>query len=337
MQPSGQLPLPTNDDVYHNHFFDGTNVTVDFDGTFNDQYATALRTEDGYHDHPDGLMMQHRPPSELGFGQSQLMLHNDSNSEPTLAFDNGFQNHWSFHRDLGPGDHLDPPPSTTSMPPQPLLPHGSSNMYPNPQSHSHPHSHVMAPASGGAVHNHNQFQPDSEAGLMYPQGNLSARLESTIAVAAPVIATSNYHYSTLGPPGHLFRVPDHLGSFFQGYNQPLLTKNEDALLPSGSKEYPPRKEIYDAEDTASSSQDASRNQRDVKKRTPVTFHQYQWPPPKKARRVQKGSDLQSQKVTDYTVNKLSLPTGMDKEQVVQYQLENSATAEYSQGKSMLQL
>ncbi|KAG2354769.1 hypothetical protein BDR07DRAFT_1382015 [Suillus spraguei] len=273
--PSGQLPLPMNDDVYHNHFFDGTHVTVDFDGTFNDQYAMALHTDDGYHDHPDGLMMQHHPPSELG-------------SEPTLAFDNGFQNHWSFHRELGPGDHLNPPPSTMSMPPQPLLPHGSSNMYPNPQSHSHPHSHVMAPASGGAVHN--QFQPDSEAGLMYPQGNLSARLESIIAVTAPVIANSNYHYSTLGRPGHLFHVPDHLGSFFQGYNQPLLTKNEDALLPSGSKEYPPHKEIYDAEDTASSSQDASRNQRDVKKCTPVTFHQYQWLPPKKAVAIEKSSE-----------------------------------------------
>lgn len=262
MQPSqaGQLPPPTNDDIYHDHFLDNTD---DFHAALNDQYAAgaSLQPGDG-HDglgyRTDGLVMQQRPPSELGFGRGQPTLPNNSDSEFFSAFEDNSHNQLLFS-DVG-SYHLDPPPST-SMPPQPLLPYSrSSTMYPNPP---HYHSHVMAPASDGAVHH--QLQPDSEAGPIY--------LEST-AAAAP----SNHPYSALGPP-YLHHLPNHLGSFFQGYSQPSLTKNEGTLLPPGNKEYPPREMIFSAQDTVT----ASSNQRGAKKRSTTMFRPYQYPPPKKSR------------------------------------------------------
>ncbi|KAG1853880.1 hypothetical protein C8R48DRAFT_675800 [Suillus tomentosus] len=322
---AGQLPPPTNDDIYHDHFLDNTH---DFHAALNDRYiaGASLQPGDG-HDglgyRTDGLVMQQRPPSELGFGRGQPTLpNNESDSEFFSGLENDSHN---------------------------LL--FGSTMYP-----PHYRSHVMAPASDGAVHH--QLQPDSEAGPIY--------FEST-AVAAP----SNHPYSASGPPS-LHHLPNHLGSFFQGYSQPSLTKNEDALLPPGNQEYPPREVIFSAQDTVT----ASSNQRGAKKRSTTTFRPYQYPPPKKSRtRGVSGSGSQSQvsellpsmaappqptttsvtqpsmselpyditntrhmrivasartKILDYAVNELSLPTGMDREQVVKLQLEISATAEYNQ-------
>ncbi|KAG1885329.1 uncharacterized protein F5891DRAFT_989699 [Suillus fuscotomentosus] len=68
---AGQLPPPTNDDIYHDHFLDNTH---DFHAALNDQYiaGASLQPGDGHNGlgyRTDGLVMQQRPPSELGFGR----------------------------------------------------------------------------------------------------------------------------------------------------------------------------------------------------------------------------------------------------------------------------
>jgi len=284
-----QLPSPTNNTIYFPN--DDVRITADFEAsstTLNDQYYDASRTmgapssqlwHDGRlgHNSELGFEQQHRLSATID-NESVPGFYSNLDDQPFLTYHSPCYYHCDS---LHAADH-DGPSTSTSIPPQPL-PYGTSAMSLNQPSHHQPEyqSHITAPAfdSDGAVRDH--FQADSEAGSVYLQMQSHHHHTAGLHLAAVTPAFSPAsHYSAPGPPSHLYHLPEHLGSFLQGYNQPFLTRGGDALLPPGVKEHARREEILNADIP---SQDATHSWTNVKQHCTTTFHPYQWPPPRKSR------------------------------------------------------